>query len=108
MYVSDIDAMADFYTEVLGFQVADRGPTMGKPGNPEMVFLSHVPDEEHHQLALIHARTSPGRSNTINHLSFRVEDLPALRDVSAYCNLAAPDWPAGCHFADPSVPAFDL
>ena len=45
LYVSDLDNMLDYYTRVLGFAVADRGP-MGENA-PEIVFLSQDPGEHH-------------------------------------------------------------
>ena len=36
-YVRDIDQMIDFYTNVLGFEVSDRG-AVGPEGSPESVF----------------------------------------------------------------------
>jgi catechol-2,3-dioxygenase len=70
LYVRDVDAMLGFYTDVLGFQITDRGP-LGD-GAPEIVFLSQSPDE-HHQLAMVCARAETGPSNSVNHFAFRTE-----------------------------------
>ncbi len=78
LYVHDESIMLDFYTNVLGFAVTDRGP-LGDNG-PDIVFLSQVP-EEHHQLAMLPIRPSIDPANSINHFAFRVEhfgDLHAL------------------------------
>ena len=73
--VRDQDKMLDFYTNVLGFEVTDRGPIA--EGAPEIIFLSQSA-EEHHQLAMVQTREDKGPSNSVNHFAFRVE---ALEDV---------------------------
>lgn len=78
VYVHDLEAMLDFYTDVLGFEVTDRGPLRGS----EIVFLSQV-DTDHHQLAFVPTRTDPARSNNVDHFAFRVDDLADVRDVHA-------------------------
>ena len=78
LYVRELDTMLDFYTNVLGFQVSDRGP-MGE-GGPEIIFMSQDPDE-HHQLAMVTSRSDENPSNTVNHFAFRTgsfEDVAAL------------------------------
>lgn len=77
--VTDQPAMLDFYTNVLGFTVTDRGP-MGPKGAPEIVFLSSDP-AEHHQIAM--ACIPPGQegAKSLNHFAFRVgsfEEVTAL------------------------------
>ena len=47
MYVRDIDVMAAFYREVLGFVETDRGETRGQ----RVVFLTRDADS-HHQLVM--------------------------------------------------------
>ena len=47
--VRDMENMLDFYTNVLGFQITDRGAIAGK-GSSEIVFMSQV-DTDHHQMA---------------------------------------------------------
>lgn len=76
--VRDLDQMLDFYTNVLGFTVSDRGP-LG-PDAPEIVFLSNDPDE-HHQVAMVPVRGGDTSGNPLNHLAFRVasfEDVTTL------------------------------
>ncbi len=75
--VRDLDAMVSFYTEVLGFEVSDRGP-LGPPGTPEIVFMSQVPTD-HHQLAFLPTRAGEEPSNTLDHMAFRVESLAQVR-----------------------------
>jgi len=81
LHVCDAEAMVDFYTRVLDFEVTDRGP-LGSASGEEIIFLSQTADH-HHQLALITGRDSPGRSNNLNHVAFRssgtLDDLRALK-----------------------------
>lgn len=78
VYVQDMDAMLDFYTNILGFEVADRGPIAENA--PEIVFLSQVP-RDHHQLAFLHTRKAVEPSNSVNHFAFRVSGLADVRDM---------------------------
>lgn len=79
-HVCDMEAMIRFYTEVLGFEVTDRGP-LGPDDGPEIVFLSQTA-RHHHQLAFLDVRESPGRSENLNHVAFRssgtLDDLRLL------------------------------
>lgn len=79
MYVRDLDAMLAFYRDVLGFEVTDRGPLRG-PDSPDIVFLSQV-DTDHHQLAFVPTRTDTERSNNVDHLAFRVDDLADVQEM---------------------------
>lgn len=72
--VRDLGKMLDFYTNVLGFEVSDRGPLRD---GLEIVFLSQHPDE-HHQLAMVNSRRDGEPPNSLNHLAFRT---PAFEDV---------------------------
>ena len=71
----DTAVMEKFYTEVLGFQVTDRGRLRDR----ELVFLSHSP-EEHHQIVLIASEASQPGSG-IGHVAFRVDSLDEVRQV---------------------------
>lgn len=83
VYVCDKAKMIEFYTQVLGFEVTDRGP-LGPEDGPEIVFLSQTATH-HHQLAFLDSREGAGRSNSVNHLAFRstgsLDDLRALKEV---------------------------
>ena len=74
LYVTDLEAMRAFYTATLGFTVTDESGA----GENQMVFLSHDP-AEHHQLVLTTGRPARVDFNTINHISFRLESVSALR-----------------------------
>lgn len=80
LYVRDQDKMLDFYTNVLGFEVTDRGP-LGKDA-PEIIFMSQSPDE-HHQLAMIQTRQDEGPSNSVNHFAFRVGAFEDVKNLHA-------------------------
>ena len=80
VYVHDVEKMIAFYTEVLGFEVADRGPL----GPNEIVFMSQVANH-HHQLALITGRPATDKSNSVHHTAYRsagtLDDLRGLLSV---------------------------
>src|SRR3954463_10397020 len=80
----DPAALAEFYTEVLGFIVSDRGVLdRGPAKGRELIFLSHSP-EEHHQIVLIPAEAGAAASNAgggIGHVAFRVDSLDEVRGV---------------------------
>ena len=81
MYVQDLDKMLDFYTRVLEFELADRGPINSEdPNSPEIVFLSQSP-QDHHQIAFLPIRRETGPSNSVNHFAFRVEDIGDVREM---------------------------
>jgi len=77
VYVHDADKMIAFYRDVLGFEVADRGPL----GPDEIIFLSQAANH-HHQLALITGRPETDKSNSVHHTAYRsagtLDDLKAL------------------------------
>jgi catechol-2,3-dioxygenase len=83
--VADLVVMENFYTEVLGFTVTDRGPAAGM----ELVFLSRDP-AEHHQIVLATGKPANIPRNTahpqfgasINQLSFRMGSIADLRDIA--------------------------
>lgn len=80
LYVRDLDNMLDFYTNLLGFQVTDRGP-LGSPDGPEIVFMSQV-DTDHHQLAFLPVRKGAENSNSVNHFAFRVDSLDDVKAMN--------------------------
>jgi catechol-2,3-dioxygenase len=82
LYVRDLSAMVDFYGDVLGFSVSDRGPLMGDKGGPEIVFMSQVP-EDHHQIAFLPTRQDEDRPNSVDHFAFRVSGLSEVREMIA-------------------------
>ena len=76
IYVQDENIMLDFYTDLLGFQITDRGPL--SDGAPDIIFLSQNPTE-HHQLAMVPIRQNTSASNSVNHFAFRLVEFIDLR-----------------------------
>ncbi|WP_397473266.1 VOC family protein [Pusillimonas sp.] len=82
--VKNLSAMEDFYTNVLGFTVTDRGHA----GGMQLVFLSRDP-LDHHQVVLATGRPDNIPANTanpqfgpsINQISFKLGGLSDLRDI---------------------------
>jgi len=73
--VCDVNKVAPFYTDVLGFRVTDRGHING---DIEAVFLSQDPDN-HHQIALAGTLKDNDGGRNLGHVAFRMESLDALR-----------------------------
>jgi catechol 2,3-dioxygenase-like lactoylglutathione lyase family enzyme len=79
LYCRDLDAMVDFYTRVLGFQVSDTNER-------GYVFLRFGPD--HHSLVL--ARMPPEErakkpgATVIQQIAFEVDDLETVKRIRAY------------------------
>jgi len=113
MKVSDLDAMVEFYTEVLEFDVVDRGPlnlpNRGElpPIDSEIVFLSQDPTN-HHQIAMIPVRPADGPAHSVDHHAYRtgsLQEVQALvarldeRDISIRAVSHGNTWSA--YFKDP-------
>lgn len=79
--VADLDAMLDFYCDVLGFRVTNRGAA--GPDGGEMAFVSQDPDE-HHQIVFIAGTSSEHQFVMVDHLAFRVGTLDELRTIGEY------------------------
>jgi len=69
-HVTELEPMVAFYEQILGMVVTDRAPGRG-------VFMSRDP-KEHHQIVLAVGRPE-GSYPLINQISFRLDDLEALR-----------------------------
>lgn len=85
--VVDLKKMEDFYTEVLGFTVTDRGTELGM----DIVFMSRDPNE-HHQIVIATGRPENLPKNTANpmfgpcvfQISFTLPDLDSLRKMDRH------------------------
>lgn len=77
LYVRDIARMERFYTRHMGFVVTDRGE-----GPDALVFLSRNP-QEHHQLVLNPRPSGSASEGTVDHISFRVKSLAAIRAIDS-------------------------
>jgi catechol 2,3-dioxygenase len=69
--VADLQRSAEFYTQVLGFQVSDVYPEEMMPGG--MVFLRFNPD--HHGVALVGGMPGPAAKRELDHIAFEVATL---------------------------------
>ena len=79
--VRDLARMVEFYRDVLGFHVTNRGAPM--PGMGEMVFMSQDP-AAHHQIVLVEQEaTAPRGFMMADHLAFRTGTLADLRRIGA-------------------------
>ena len=75
MFVRDIETMAAFYTDVLGFLITDRGDVRGE----KVVFLSRDA-QSHHQLVMESGRhPGDGPGYGLQQISFWVPQLDGLR-----------------------------
>ncbi len=81
LYVHDAERMIAFYSDVLGFEVTDRGPLGQMAPGAEIIFLSQIANH-HHQVAFITGRGEPEKSNNTHHTAYRskgtLDDLKAL------------------------------
>jgi len=80
IFVTDMDRMVRFYTDVLGLTVTDRG--RGISFNNDLAFLSSDP-EKHHQVVLASGRPKEATFSTVMQASFAVGTLDDLRAVKA-------------------------
>ena len=74
IYAKDLDTMRDFYTRVVGLQVADASDTA--------VFMSSDPEREHHEFVLFQA-SGPEQKTCVQQISFSCE---SLEDIVGYYN----------------------
>ncbi len=79
LFVRNLKVMTDFYCRNLGMVITDSGPYGGR----ELAFLSRSPDE-HHQLVMIHDPEHKGGFSALSQISFRLENLEALRQFYAF------------------------
>ncbi len=73
--VADLNKVVPFYTDILGFQVTDRGQLNG---DVEAVFMSQDPDN-HHQIAMADTLKDQKGGRNLGHVAFRMESLDDLR-----------------------------
>ena len=75
MAVADLDKVVPFYTDILGFQITDRGALNE---DVEAVFMSQDPDN-HHQIALANSLKEGPTPRPMTHVAFRMESIDDLR-----------------------------
>lgn len=83
LYTQNLAKMVDFYTNVLGLTITDRGELPVGNSVASIVFLSGDPDE-HHQIALANGRPPDISFSPINQISFRANSIGTLKTVLAY------------------------
>src|SRR5262249_759716 len=81
IHVTDLAAMENFYTRVLGLLVSDPGAL---PRGPPLTFLSRHP-AQHHQLVRVTGRPPGVEYNIVNQISFKLQSLGDLK--AAYVRL---------------------
>ncbi len=75
IYAEDIMKQRDFYTRVIGLEIADED--LDGRG---MTFLSSDPDREHHEFVLMKGRITNDGDKVIQQISFIVPDLEDLKE----------------------------
>lgn len=80
LFVEDIGKMEDFYTDVLGMTVTDRGPFPSPDVKADMVFLSNDP-KEHHEFVLVTGKPDSDTFNLAQQMSFVVDSLDEVRVI---------------------------
>ena len=75
IYTQDLMKMRDFYTRVIGLQVADED--LDGRG---MCFLSADPVSEHHEFVLMKGRNTPEQVQLVQQISFKVPTIQDLRE----------------------------
>lgn len=78
IYAEDLMKQRDFYTRVLGLQIADE--ELEERG---MTFLSADPDREHHEFVLMKGRVTNDGDQVIQQISFIVPSLDDLKEFHA-------------------------
>ncbi len=75
IYVDDLMKQRDFYSRVMGLQIADED--IEERG---MVFLSAHPEDEHHEFVIMKGRSGAADARVIQQISFTVDSLTALKE----------------------------
>lgn len=75
IYAEDLMKQRDFYTRVMGLQIADED--LEERG---MTFLSADPDREHHEFVLMKGRVTNNGDKVIQQISFIVPSLDDLKE----------------------------
>ena len=74
IHTQDLLKMRDFYTRVMGLQIADENIERG------IVFLSANPEDEHHEFVLARGRDVPPEAKVVQQISFKVGSPQDLQD----------------------------
>jgi len=74
IHTEDLLKMRDFYTRVMGLEIADEDLDRG------IVFLSADPAYEHHEFVLARGRDVPRDAKVVQQISFKVKGPEDLRE----------------------------
>jgi catechol-2,3-dioxygenase len=74
IHTENLERMRDFYTRVMGLQIADENLDRG------IVFLSANPGYEHHEFVLARGRDVPQGAKVVQQISFKVQSPEDLKD----------------------------
>lgn len=80
IFVTDLPKMVDFYTQVFGLTITDRG--VGRNFPHELVFMS-ASEDHHHQFVLASGRPREATFSTVMQISIKVPAIQNLRDIRA-------------------------
>lgn len=75
VYTEDLMKQRDFYSRVLGLQIADEDLE-----NRGMVFMSADPKREHHEFVLMKGRVTSDDAKVIQQISFIVNSVEDLKE----------------------------
>jgi catechol-2,3-dioxygenase len=74
IHTEDLLKMRDFYSRVMGLEIADEDLDRG------IVFLTADPEYEHHEFVLARGRDVPQGAKMVQQISFRVKSPEDLRE----------------------------
>lgn len=77
IFADDFMKQRDFYSRVIGLQIADENLDRG------MCFMSSDPVSEHHEFVVMKGRQAAADTKTIQQISFKVPTIQDMRDYKA-------------------------
>ena len=77
IFADDFMKQRDFYSRVIGLQIADENLERG------MCFMSSDPVSEHHEFVVMKGSQSAADTKTIQQISFKVPTIQDMRDYKA-------------------------
>ena len=92
--IKDSDVIINFYSEIMGFKLSDKGLIGGS--GPEIIFMSQDEDE-HHQIGFSVQRENLENSTQLNHISFRVRTFDEVKEVKRRLEAKGLEYLPLCH-----------
>jgi len=77
IFANDFMKQRDFYSRVIGLQIADENLERG------MCFMSTDPVAEHHEFVIMKGRDADANAKVIQQISFKVPTIQDLREYKA-------------------------